>query len=184
MTNFYEKLDSALVYGANKLVQTWNWTTGSTKATLGNCLVLTAPFFECYGYYKGVPEASAILMPASIILGLATSMMNFRQEREEIRVRDKMVKATYHYDKVNEGAGVISGLTGVGVSIPCGNENDIYWETVAIGNGLRSLSHCVMRADPVLPRKNCLSRGLDKLSEFVQGYRRREASVTIPAVGR
>ena len=183
MANFYEKLDSALVYGANKLVRGWNWTTGSTKGTLGNSLVLTAPFVEGYGLYIVSPTNTCFFVSALITATGISIISNIKQEREEMRLLDKMVKANYRYEKLNESTGFVFGLLALADSIPLGNTNDSYFETVAVGNGIRSMSHYIMRADPLPPRKNCLSRGLDKLSEFIEGYKRREAIAIVHAVG-
>ena len=48
----YQKFDDVVMYGVNKGVRAWNWTTGKTKTDLANSLLTVAPIFEggvlCY----------------------------------------------------------------------------------------------------------------------------------------
>ena len=57
----YEKLDDAIMYGVNKGVRAWNWSTGRTKSDLANLLensglvVMTVGNVNCLGPLLAVP---------------------------------------------------------------------------------------------------------------------------------
>lgn len=175
----YELLDNTLMYGANKAVHVWNWTTGRTKSDLANKMLTTAPVMEGAGYIIMHPLIGGLMTLALLGLSHSTQSSNKRIEEKEIEAieNEALDYEVEQYKKSKcETLGPIWLFAGgahmfVGTSSGGTNEISIDNYLMGSGHGLRASSYYIMRADYLPPRKNCISRAKDKLVEIVQNYR-------------
>lgn len=162
----YEKTDNALMYGVNKGVKAWNWTTGKTKTNLANSLLTVAPVFEGAGLLSINPVIGGIMIPMYLLVSHLNQKRNKEQEILEKKAAESqvMLNPENSYEKSNKKFGLLFAGSAVLNAIPGGrSENDTLRAVFGIGIGLRSASHYVMRADYLPPRKNVLSRAKDRL---------------------
>ena len=166
--NLYDKLDDAIMPGVNAGVRAWNWTTGGTKADFANTLT----FFSLGGAGTGIifSEASVSLPNAFFGALLYTAIPAFiydnnQREGKELRAfynmrKDVSVESEKGFSKTIGHVGLASST----LAIPFGYSKDKLLHTIG-GIALlgQSLSFYVMAADPIFPRKNCISRGIEYL---------------------
>lgn len=204
----YQKVDRALVYGANKAVRAWNWTTGGTRANLANNLLTVVPVVETAGCLIGaayLPDKTvSAIVTMQIPFGAAgiikatheTQKDNEQEDRMEAealesRAKDPYVEIGKESHKKNSYiyGGVSASSVGFGCAVfnapvpPVAHELYSSFALGALGFsagfGLRAVAECVMRADLVKPRKDCVRRGIDKLSEIVNNYSRKPAKAGV-----
>jgi hypothetical protein len=173
--NPFKTLDDAIRYGANKAVEAYNWTTGGTKAELANNMYLSGAI---------IFSASTAGVTAPIFYFVARDQIqrNTELESKEIKaveqgLKDLSVEKEKLILKTFEGytyglAGLVMGAASS--LIPKETEIVKYFvRGMGLGFMLMSSSQFVMRADYLPPRKDCVSRGLDKLNELVERYKER-----------
>jgi len=173
MINSIQKLDDALLYGAQKAVNTWNWTTGGTKVGLANKLLSVAPIVETAGQFAFDEILGILTGSVYIIVSHYCQKFNQRQQQyEELAEKsdalDIAVETVYKPSQKRIGGHSLA-LAGVLTSCYALTDN-IGSVFVGGGNAIRSSSHFIMRTDSPKPRKNCVSRGVDKLSEMIESY--------------
>ena len=89
----YEKVDNTIMYGVNKGVKAWNWTTGQTKADLANQLLTVAPVAEISSYFLNRDLFYEILgSPVMIFLSHVCQIKNKKQEAEEEKAAENRTK--------------------------------------------------------------------------------------------
>jgi hypothetical protein len=180
----YEKADNALVGLANKGVKTWNWTTGKTKTDLAYLMQGAAPVFECTGMGLIHPFFLFIQIPYSISFSHEFQKKFKKQEElEQVASEKRAIPLELtKIEEMNKKGGPVC-FVGGGVDMAIGHmyEMNLELSIVGTGLGLRGASHYIMRADPMPPRKNCLSRAKDKLVNLVKETRWRPSLQPEPA---
>jgi len=155
----YHKTDDMIMYGVNKGVKAWNWTTGQTKTDLANSMLTIAPIFEGVGCFSAHPLIGLLCTPFYLGLSHKFQKRNVEQEIEEAKVAEKRVKLSldseYERDNKTIGLGFVA-IGGYDFTPPA-------LEILGIGNCIRGSSHYVMRADYLPPRKSLFRRVKDKL---------------------
>jgi len=170
----YDTLDSALMKGVNTGVRAWNWTTGKTKADLANLTFGTGcALFTTGGFSNRVFPGffyAAVSLP-QIPLKYAENM---DMERREMKAMENSCKDTdvELAKKFNAKVGHIQTLAGLslGMSEVVTEPTKIGALTTDAGLVLMGMSHHVMRAEYLPPRKHCLARGFDKLKDALKQY--------------
>jgi len=169
MTNLYERFDKFMMNRTNEAVQAWNWTTGRTKSDLASILTVGANFaLVCTGYDHNVHTGN-ILAPICLLnAALSPRYLKKREEKEisaaERGLKDLEVEAQKQVEKLigtyyMTVAPIVALIPGIGST---------FSRDAMITSGLFAASNYVMRADCLPPRKNALSRGLEKIRETLQ----------------
>ena len=161
-------------------VRTWNWTTGRTKKDLANGLLTVAPILEISGVSLIHPLASIPYL-MFLVNSHQSQQDNERLEKKEINALNSgcLLNESEYLNKKRSGI-LYGGLSAIWFAPGGTTELGIIEGT---GFGLRSLSHYVMRAEYLPPRKNVLSRAKDKLSEIVKEFKMPELPIPKPAIG-
>ncbi|HLD56921.1 MAG TPA: hypothetical protein VJA47_01365 [archaeon] len=81
--------DDAVMYGVNKAVYAWNWTTGYTKEDLSNALNLVGYPLLCSSVFYKYPLASVAATSFGVLAALATRSMNLDYGDRERQAIDK-----------------------------------------------------------------------------------------------
>lgn len=165
--SLYEQLDSGIMYSVNLGVQAWNWTTGKTRADLANLLNMGYISLVSAGIIASPNSSlsSKIIFPSIVtLIGIHTFKRNQTMDREEISaalnsVKNPIVESQKKNCELN---GILNTCAGSVLSL---RSENIYESTGGIGIISFGLGHYVMRADYLPPRKNCVSRGLEKLTK-------------------
>ena len=178
----YEKFDDVVMYGANKGVRAWNWTTGKTKADLANSLLTVAPIFEGTGFIMANPAVGAIFALAHIGISHLYQKSNKEQESLEKNALEKgvlLAPGNFHEKRNTFLSGGFLAFSAVQFSI-----GEPYNIMVGTGYTVRSSSYYVMRADYMKPRRNVARRVMDKLSDLVSETDNRELRSEERRVGK
>jgi hypothetical protein len=176
MRNPYKMVDDTIMYGVNKGVQAWNWTTGDTKKVIANDMLSIAPIMEISGIYIKNPLVAMALTPVMLFATHLLHKVNYYQESFEQAVKEKNIKdpraeliksAHAFFGPQQIAGGVILGRLSGGYEI----------DSLILGSGpvIRGLASYVMRADDLTPRKNVLSRSKNTLADMVKEYRAKPA---------
>ncbi len=169
-SDMFEKVDDTIMYGVNKGIKAWNWTTGQTKTDLANQLLTLAPIFDAIGSFYGTPYFGAIASPLFLFISHMQQKINYRQQIEEQRAKDKKTRLSLdnEYEHRNKSLGYFWGGAGAFPLSSLPNcEEPVIVLSYSISNGFRSASHFIMRADDLPPRKNVFARAKDKLVEKI-----------------
>ena len=168
----YDAVDDTVMYGVNKMVRGYNWTTGGTKAELANGFLV--------GATVTIPVGILLINPVfgSVFTLIALPSIHYKQKKN-VEIERKEAKAferglcdidVEEYKERNR----VSGEFNIAFSVSNGyfglspnNEPNIL---VGMGCGLFALDIYVMRADNLPPRKNCFKRGAEKLKDIVSSY--------------
>ncbi len=173
MPNLYQKLDDALMCGANQLVHAWNWTTGRTKADLASLCVLTGYSLSISDAQKkektGIIPAVLLALP---LLALLHRYFKFSEQREmnasEKETTDPLVKMTK--EKYKCAGTVMLTLGGIMDASPSSSPQFSY---------AHGLSCYIMRAENPPRRKDVVRRTVDKLKET---FSRKPAIALVPTM--
>ena len=176
----YVALDNAIMYGVNKAVHGWNWTTGDTKAGLANKLLTVEPVLESVGcFIINIPLGiiSSLFMPA---FSHICQKNNTNQEALEQKAIDSgaIDLNILLFNRNNTIVGHVYGaLSGGSIICAYSEKNETPEGSALLGAGyaIRSLSHYVMRSDFLPPKKSCFERGWEKLESLVKDYRNKPA---------
>lgn len=171
----YNWLDNQIMKGVNAGVRAYNWTTGRTKLDLAKNLLCGAPVVENIGIATLSPYNLFLSVPVSILTsclqyGIHTHLYNREINALEKNARDALVEL--EKKTMCRLGGWAFPLFGLLYFAPVRDTsgrystNDLFGTYCAIGMGLRGLSYWVMCADNLPPRKNCFSRGFNKLKEY------------------
>ena len=168
---------NAIAYG-NLLTKGYNWTFGGTKLDLANEMLTIAPLFESVGFLNADPTSGAFFTAVYLFISHIQKITNKRMYKLE---KDALEKGLLNLDIVKNknfdiGLGIFWNIAGLTHTLPNHSKgyfiNNRHQTELAVAGGhiLRGSSFLVMLADDLPPRKNCLSRGLDKLLEFSDKY--------------
>jgi len=170
-----QAFDNGVMEVVSTVVRVYNWTTGDTKAGLANKMLMVAPILESAGIYSLSPAISAIIIPSNLLLSHVVQKANTEQEEKEanafnsnslnlsVELRKKELR------EYTAPRGLVYSGTFGGVTHLLEFEPMVYG--VSAGFAVRAFSDYVMCVDHLPPRKNCLSRGLDRLGEIVAQYK-------------
>lgn len=166
MWKVYQKFDGAVMYGVNKGVHAWNWTTGKTKADLANSLLTVAPVLEGVGVMMINPVMGAVSAAMMLFISHYMQVRNKEQEtlEEDALKKGLLLNPGNVYERFNEIVGPMYGAFS-GVHSSMGEPNGL---VIGVGHGVRASSCYVMRADYLPPGKNVVDRVKDKLTDLVR----------------
>lgn len=185
----YESFDNFMMHNANNAVHAWNWTTGRTKADLAN-LVLDA---TAVTFNFGILLSGLYFLPISALLSIP--IIHYEQ-KENIIIDEKEQKAAednlkeievefYKNSKKNSGTFRLAFSTAYIPFYMAIKPEDISGKlsSIVVGTSfiLWGSADYIMRADYLPPRKNCLSRAKDKITEIIEAYKSRPELATLPA---
>ena len=168
----YQKFDDVVMYGVNKGVKAWNWTTGKTKADLANSLLTIAPIFEASGTMMVDPVMGGVITISALGLSHICQIKNKQYEvlEENALKKGALLNPKNSYEGLNVIGGLMFGVNSVqGISL--GHDPTL---VIGIGTGVRSSSHYVMRADYFPPGKNVVDRVKDRLADLADSVQDRE----------
>lgn len=173
MKNPIESLDKLLMSGANAAVHAWNWTTGRTKSDLTSLLMATgSSFLIADSVINPTNDFSYVTTTGYSFVALTTVLTGSDMEQRELNAYDKEMKdsGVESYKLINKVFGLtLAGMAGIAFSKST-SKNPKESSSVlfrSIGEGLCGLGLYVSSANSLPPRKNCISRGLDKLNEIM-----------------
>jgi|SRR3989338_2346367 len=185
----YQTLDDTIMKGVNAGVRAWNWTTGDTKAGLANKMQILGMAFmsiapllrEDKSYLKSAMMAS-LFVPVSYII-------TQNNKRLEVLEEDSANKNSLNIEvELQKNYSALFGpalLVASGVCELTSSKNtdqSSEAEAISFGSFLYGLSNYVMRTDSLPPRKDCISRGIERLVETYKNYQEQRA--TIPQLAR
>jgi len=174
----YMALDDFLVARANDTVKAWNWTTGGTRAglakivsTAGTAVCGMSPFYDAKN--NPLADFGFPLVYSIATLGIHVAYNGFDKYDECLDdVKD------FSLEKIRNDLGRVAlplSVSGGFLAIIGGIETEIPDPTnirlLGLGSFFIGTSIYLMRADYQTPRKDCVRRGLGKLSEIVQDWR-------------
>jgi hypothetical protein len=181
----YEKLDEGIMYGVNKGVKAWNWTTGKDKCDLSNYLLDFSLIPFCLGAFSSKNFINYPLIPIQAGLVHLCQKENIQTQKKEDRALEKGLK--FIPNKVYETTGFVLGVfSGIYFSASSFGEDsgnkiiDALWGLTALS---LSLSHYVMRAENLPPRKSAFKLAKEKLIELYEKYKPSPSPVPQPAFG-
>ena len=180
--NLYEKIDNTIMKGVNKAVQAWNWTTGGTKADLANAVLV------------GGLAAGTSMHPLSLFYGIPALVLGYRNmdiEKKEVEALEQNM-LNYQAEEAkleNRTIGLIAAGNSAlwaGISLLSSND-EIETKRCLLGFGITTAtlaaSAYISRADYFPPQKDCVRRGLEKLSELVDSYKIKPELIPVNALG-
>lgn len=191
LSKAFQGLDNAIVYGANKSAEVWNWTTGRTRRELANLLLNISPLLEVAGIGMVRSDSSSADLFAIFTIA-AFGMANSHYIQKKHSDMEKMEK------RMSEGAIPASLVTQrsaakargywylswgpvfplVGLSL----DQTLAMSTLDGGIALRAGSDFIMASGDYLPpRKNCLQRGMDYFAKKVASGSKEPVAVPVLA---
>jgi hypothetical protein len=177
MSNAYEKIDGAIMTGINAGVRSWNWITGETKTDLANKVLMLGTITAIVTSGLSRLESLAYSPMYLGVTHLFQKIFNNNEKREnnanEKECLDMNVINDRHTYKFLgpiffAGAALASSLC----YSPESESRKVVWTGATINMSSFGTSFYIMRADSLPPRKNCVSRGLEKLIRAYQSSRR------------
>ncbi len=188
----YNSLDAALMKGVNAGVRAHNWITGGTKRELAHTFVAVAPIFETIRGMHILPVDILLTLPFFLFISHYYQGMYKEIEEREDAARKNELKDGYAEEWKNS-IGRMGGYlwTGIGcayegLAIVYPREgyftSDRREASICrlIGDTLYGASFFVMCADELPPRKNCVRRGLEKVTEWYEAPKAQPAPVPVP----
>lgn len=155
----YQSFDNAMLYGANKVVQGYNWLTGGTKNDLARNLINAgaAANLVRIGYASGHELRPIYGVSAAITLGLAFFWNQKFQEVGEAEERtNSHVNVAHPFRRVIDYLAPVS--LGCDLLVPAGK----YPHDIPVFSSMNKwsldIALYVMRAEPVAPSKSLLKR--------------------------
>jgi hypothetical protein len=154
--NPYRIADDALLYGAEKLLQGWNWTTGRSKESLLNTIYPIGLWLVI----QNEPKWRVTGIP----IGMALNSMLCKAEKniEGTDTKDPLVEGLHYFSKP---LGLFFLSNFVMQNSPPNPDRAYYFEET-IGSGLLLAYYYLIRTENIPPRKNVLARAKDKISEL------------------
>lgn len=169
----YVALDSFLLDRADDAVKAWNWTTGRTRADLASLIIISGlSGLPATSFINGNYGSALLGGVASGLLGLIyvntyTEMDRLESEVLNNNARNFKIEKNKNRYKI---LGPMFNLIGFSTLIQSNQEdshplsNEIA-SMFALGIGT---SMYIMRTDYQAPRKSCLARAKDKLSDMLR----------------
>lgn len=182
--------------GVNACIKTWNWTTGGTKEDLANLMQIGATTVKMFGPFADNLNSGIACLIVSAPIEIYLTRFAMKKNKEQIALENKALENRVMDIKVERFYKPINKI--VGLSLPAGSflyhsytlgnqehmskMKDLGWHySDMVASSMRSVGCLAMCADNLPPRKNCLSRGYDKLSEMVKSYRPESLPIPAPA---
>lgn len=171
--NLYQRIDDSLMWGTNRVVRTWNWTTGRTKVDLANTMLfafgalalgsalLDKRTFLFAGY------SCAIVVP----VGWIVNKDQERREEKAIEIDALDISVEEQKNKAKFLGPFLSSPSVLGLIR--GNVALKLMELSCLPLGSQFY---IMRADYLPPRKNAFARGWKK----VRGLLRMHVPLPVP----
>jgi len=186
MNKVLESIDEITMKGATRMVNAWNWTTGRTKTDLANLLSTCSAASICAG--------TAYEFPALLPAAFPYVYVMWRNQKRNREIETKEIDSYLDGIKNMEVEKYKGQLRiAVPVYVPLvsligshGMATSDYTEIgVAAAFSLDMMGCNIMRVDNPPPRrKNCISRGLDKLDEIVAKVLPNSSTALEPALAR
>ena len=187
----YESFDNFMMYNTNNAVKAWNWTTGRTKSSLANLVLTTTAISFVLG--ESLDETSpAYIDPRGVGLSIVWLYVTHshqkininRDEKEQVAVEQKLKDLEVAQTKEKDRNFWIPAWHTISILQALVSKYELSQGNPA--RGMRGLMTCVgfegiaiskyiMRTDYLPPRKNCVSRGIDKLKETIAAYKTQPA---------
>ncbi len=173
--NLYEKLDNTLMKGANAAVKAWNWTTGRTKKDLANIFLWGGSTILAVNLARepiqGATIVAAVIPLQTIPIQYNHNRIYHAENQEEICI---LSRTLYDGKKTAAifGYGLLAASEGIDLALRTKEINSL---TYAGAIAAMAVSNFIVRAEDRPKRKDCVRRGIDKLSEIVRDYRQKPA---------
>jgi len=156
-------LDETVMKGVNAGVRVWNWTTGGTKASLANTILVASLGLEMLYQLRNPRELDNLIVtvfqacvtPFCVQNNLEVHALEENALQRQTLDRSVEHEKTFFYMP----SGYFVGAAALVSAFVDRRGVAPYPE---MGFGLASISFQVMRADPVPPRKDVISRTVDK----------------------
>jgi|GEM_PF-2115550 len=168
--------DSAVLHGVNKLVKFYNFTTGGTKDNLSDYLHTSSSILEAVGFsLHGDDFKSKFYSVCGLAGSLVITGLFMHNNREKIEKEDELsasgVAPSKSFYAEETSMGYLFGLFGTGLSIEKFSQIGTHSDGgnsffICSAQIIRSLALHVMRAESLPPRKNILSRIINKHKSF------------------
>jgi hypothetical protein len=185
-TSLYGAIDNTIMKGVNGGVRAWNWATGGTKADLANKMLTIAPIMDSVGWINYSPSFGVFMTGFALCVSHIFQKRNIEIEKQELEALESHAmdmevedyKSRAQFDALSWIACGVFWPMGAnkraGTIIPYATQADY---CTAFGNVITGGSFYVMRADYMPPRKNVLSRAVDKTMELLRGLQTRPVGV-------
>lgn len=173
--SYFDFIDDSIMAGVNSGVRLWNSTTGCTKKSLTNFLSLSSLLSQGSITYDN-HDYSGLLQTSLISLILSGSNEYISHSETKNKGKDTQDFLEHGMKKtckilgfallpLNLWAASVTGVFEYYNIIPNHETFKRY-----IGLTSTTLAIYALRAEDLPPRKNCISRGIDKLKDFVENY--------------
>lgn len=185
--NLYDRLDEEIMKGVNAGVRTWNWTTGRTKGDLANILEFSGYALMSSGLLAESPEhilpVTLIVIPSSACCYIGNKNIDDR----EIKAYEKQCldpKVEKQKKTLLKYCAPLCSLVGFEfIGLAHSENKDYFGIPFGIGLNLCSAGFYVMRADYLPPRRNVLSRAIDKVKKWAKEFSNEPVTSPAPAYG-
>ncbi len=182
MADILSSIDDAVLTGVNSGVSAWNWTTGKTKIDLVNNILSAGAVSENLAFVNLAYE-SPVILPFALGLSALTLFYTHSKHNEYSNIADLEEKAISNgllHPVVEECKSKCAErgyrdsiygtvITGVPVFHPdFSSDIGLSYSLFGAGEILQGLAHQTMRADYFPPRKNCVKRGMDNVSNMLK----------------
>ncbi|MDO8556588.1 MAG: hypothetical protein Q7R96_05450 [Nanoarchaeota archaeon] len=168
MNNPFTSLDAIVMDGVNIINKTWNCTTGYTRADLCTLLFVGS----------AVPQVAQALssedpiLEMSLTLGSRATFIGaayyFQYTEQKLLPKRVLNYGTELWKKAYKVLGYYSIHSAVILPfIPTSTMTP----TQALGFALLGLGLITLSADNLPPQKNCVARGIDKLTKMIKKYK-------------
>lgn len=168
----FDAVDDALMYGSNKAVHAWNWTTGGTKSELANLLDVSATAGIISGTFGLDKIFGATFAPVLLLVCYMRNKNNKDKEMEEIAaLRGGLINPRVEsFKRLCKMGAAYQTMFSIAVAIhgeAALSKQNYVTAGADFVNSLSLLAHAasnyIMCADSLPPRKDCVTRGLDYL---------------------
>jgi hypothetical protein len=180
----YEKLDDGIMYGVNKIVKTWNWTTGKDKFSLANYLLDFSLISYSLGAFSfGEPLVYPFVPVQMGITHILQKNNEQIQEKENNALQQKLKLDPSVYEEhklLGITFGIYSGWCFYDYSEKNGGVHDFLLGAFGLS---MCLSNYVMRAENLPPRKSAFKVAKEKLVALAEKYKPSSVPIPQPAFG-
>jgi hypothetical protein len=160
------KLYDALVYGAQKVAEAWNWGFGKTKKDLANSILTVTPVLTGGAFLFDVGLLiGGIIIPLHIYSSLREQKINRKQEILEKKSSESGAMMDPYFEKTQKSKGIVDLSIGSGAAIINQGRTLAF---VGVGIMLEGFSHYVMRGKYLPPKKNVFIRATNKLTDMLK----------------
>jgi len=171
-----DRIDDGIMYGVNKLVRVYNWTTGGTKKDLANDMITSGAAMSSIGSLNNGLIFGSAMSISWLFITYFQKRVNKDIEKRELSALEKGAKDS-HVEKTKVEYKKVMGplftlLSGSYMFLP--QKKGEFIDNTKVTNYLSGTGiifwaggYYVMCADNLPPRKNALSRGIEKAKAYV-----------------